>query len=80
MSAAQRLKKINSKENRVRGKIRIRIRRGIVQINIERASIITIIPIATEIATIAGIKVGIIWLAWTTAMPTETIILDKIIY
>ena len=44
----------------VGAKIGIGIRGGIIHIELERPSIISIIPITTEIGVITGIKIGII--------------------
>ena len=45
----------------MRADIRVRIRSGIIRIQIERSSLIAIIPIATEIENVRSIEIAIIW-------------------
>ena len=44
--------------------IPIRIRRGIIRIKIERTSVITVIPLTTEIEYVRSIKIAIICLLY----------------
>ena len=56
------IKRFKRKQKQVRADIRIRIRRGIIRIKIERTCFITIIPITTEIENVRRIQIAIICL------------------
>ena len=45
----------------MRADIRVRIRSGIISVQIERSCLIAIIPIATEIENVRSIEIAIIW-------------------
>ena len=58
------IKRFKRKQKQVRADIRIRIRSTIIRIQIERTSIITVIPLTTEIEYVRRIKIAIICLKY----------------